>query len=97
MANFIVSYDLNGPYPTHNQIDQHICGLRPVFVTARILESVWYIAGPTTDVALRDYLLQVMSPNDRVVVARTPAIAWYNLLVSNQPLKQAFENLPLAA
>ena len=55
MSNFIVTYDLNGPRPTHAQIDSHLLALGQDFVRGRILESVWYVGGPTTTVFLRAF------------------------------------------
>lgn len=41
MANYIVSYDLNGSTPTHKQMDAHIAK-KAGWTRGRVLETVWY-------------------------------------------------------
>ncbi|WP_165214292.1 hypothetical protein [Affinirhizobium pseudoryzae] len=91
MANFMLSYDLNGSTPTHKQMDDHLQALGPTFARARILESVWYVAGPTNSTTLRDYILRILSPNDLVIVAEMADAAWRGLLVDGVAFKTTFE------
>lgn len=97
MANFILTYDLNGPHPTHKQMDAHLLALGPRFVRGRILETVWYIGGPTTTTLLRAYVQRILSPNDLLIVAETTNVAWTKLLVNPAAFKATFETQPLAA
>jgi hypothetical protein len=41
MANFVVTYDLNGPYPSHKQMDDHLQKIAIRY--GRILETVWWV------------------------------------------------------
>ncbi len=97
MANFIVSYDLNGSLPTHQQMDHHIRSLGPAFVCDRVLETVWYLGGPTHTVPLRNYLRQILRPEDRLLVVEARNAAWQNLLVPDAAVKYEIERQPLAA
>jgi hypothetical protein len=88
MGNFIVSYDLNRPTPTHKQMDDH---LGKIGVTrGRVLETVWYVAYSGTTAELRDYLLQILDQNDRLLVVRCSDAAWQNLLIQGDSLVQAW-------
>jgi hypothetical protein len=91
MANFILSYDLNGPHPTHAEMDKHLRALGAAFVLDRILETVWYVGGPTNSVQLREYVQRILSPNDLLMVAEVTNVAWTNLLVDGPSFKRAFE------
>jgi len=89
MANFIVTYDLNGPLPTHKQMDEH---LAKIGVTrGRILETVWYVKYPGTAVQLREYVKAILGKEDQLIVVRGTSAAWTNLLVKDQSLKTAWE------
>ena len=92
MANFILSYDLNGPRPSHEEMDKHLSALGAAFVKARILETVWYVAGPTDCVALREYVQRILSPNDQLLIVEAIGAAWSNLLVDDSAFQQAFNS-----
>lgn len=94
MANLIASYDLNGPHPTHHEMDKHLEALGPNFLRARILETLWYIAGPITAAQLLQYIQRIASPNDLVFVAEATSAAWTKLLVNGDQFKRAFESQP---
>lgn len=96
MANFILTYDLNGPQPSHAQMDAHLGLLGTGFVRARVLETVWYVAGPTTATLLRNYVERILSPNDQILVVEASRAAWRNLKVADSPFKTAFESQPPA-
>lgn len=91
MANFIVTYDLNGPRPSHKQMDDHLRALGPRFLRGRILETVWYVAGPTTAPLLRDYVNRILGKEDLLLVVEASYAAWTKLLVDAQSFKQTFE------
>lgn len=90
MANLILSYDLNGPRPSHQEVDEHLAALGPAFVRARILETVWYIGGPTNCLGLRQYMRQILSPNDQYLIVEAVGATWENLNVDDAAFQQAF-------
>ena len=89
MANYVVTYDLNGPSPSHKQMDDHLArvGAR----RARILETVWWVDYSGSAVQLRDYLQTILRKEDRLLVLAVSAAAWQGLLVPDQSFKDAFE------
>jgi hypothetical protein len=88
MANYIVSYDLNGPTPIHKQMDEHLSKLGKR--TARVLETVWWVEFYGTTVELRDYVAHILSNDDRILVCKCSDAAWKNLLVDGQSLADAW-------
>lgn len=86
MANFVVTYDLNGSYPSHKQMDDHMA--RAGANRARVLETVWWVDYSGTAAQLRDYLRTILRAEDLLLVS---AAAWQNLLVTDQSFKTAFE------
>jgi hypothetical protein len=89
MASYIISYDLNGPTPSHKDVDQLI---RSISAKAgRVLETVWWVDYAGTEVQLRDRLRTILRKEDRLFVGACPRAAWYNLLVTDASLKQAIE------
>ncbi len=97
MANFIASYTLRGLNRDHAAMDEHIRALGQEFVTVRLLETTWYIAGPTTCSLLRGYLQTKLRQKDPVGVFEPICASWENLPVNNAAFKACFENQPLAA
>ena len=79
MANFIISYDLNGPNPSHQEMDKFLAKLGSS--RARILETVWWLdySGTVTD--LRDRLKTILRSEDSLLVCKCTSAAWQNLLV----------------
>lgn len=88
MANFFVSYDLNGAWPSHKDVDEHLYKLPGE--KARLLETVWYVAFPGTAEQLRQYMDMLLSANDQVLVVEAVEAAWRNILVEDQALKDAW-------
>ena len=88
MANFIVSYDLNGPIPSHRQVDDVLRGLG----ASRVLETVWWIGYAGTAAALRDRLKTTLRSEDRLLVIEAKSAAWNNLLVNGDSLIRAWNN-----
>jgi len=97
MANFIVTYDLNGPRPSHKEVDEHLKKLGAGVAYARVLETVWHVAGPTTAEALRNYMAALLGSEDLVLVLDVRQAAWTKLLVPDAEFKKYFEAFDLAA
>lgn len=82
MANYFVSYDLNGQAPTHAQMDAHLNKLGGPCVH-RVLETVWYVKyGGALD-QLYAYVNSILSNNDRLLVIDANNAQIRNLLVTN--------------
>ena len=96
MANFIVTYDLNGPRPSHKEMDKHLSALGAAFLRARVLETVWYVAGPTTASRLRDYVNRILRKEDLLLVVEANRAAWSKLLVNEAAFKGSFDRQPIA-
>lgn len=90
MANYIVSYDLNGPVPSHKQMDDHLAKLGAR--RARVLETVWWLDYPGTAAQLRDRVKTILRNEDSLLVCECTSAAWQNLLVDGQSLKDAWES-----
>lgn len=88
MTNYIVSYDLNGPRPSHAEMDEHLQSLGAV--VGRILETVWYVgySGSLSD--LYDHVQAILSSNDLLVVIEARESIWNKLLVSSESLQAAW-------
>jgi hypothetical protein len=89
MANFIVTYDLNGPFPSHKKMDEALS--RVATKRGRVLETVWWVDYPGTAVALRDHLRTILGPEDLLLVIECKSAAWTKLLVTDQSFKDSFE------
>ena len=88
MANFIITYDLNGPSPSHKQMDDH---LRKLTVNrGRVLETVWWVDYPGTAAELRDQVKTILGQEDLLLVIEAKSAAWTKLLVDNGSLKEAW-------
>ena len=88
MANYIVSYDLNGPSPSHAVMDKHM--EKAGWTRGRILETVWYVGTPQNLSEVASYVGSILSKNDRLVVVAAADMQFRNLLVNNEAMKQAF-------
>lgn len=88
MANFIVSYDLNGPHPSHAEMDRHLEKIGAD--RGRILETVWYVGASTDCVALRNHIQTILGKEDLLFVCEADAAAWTKTLASDKGLKDAF-------
>ncbi|WP_370312536.1 hypothetical protein [Sagittula sp.] len=86
MANFILTYDLNGPRPSHRDIDRELIALG----AARLLETVWWIDYSGTAAGLRDHLMSTLQIEDGLLVCKVSAAAWNSLLVDSGAFKDAF-------
>lgn len=90
MANYIVSYDLNGPVPTHAQMDVHIAK-KTAWSRGRVLETVWYIKTDDPPIQVYDYINSILSINDRLLVVEAVGANWRNLLITDASLKRFWE------
>ena len=89
MASYLISYDLNGPSPSHKEMDDLIPRLAATY--GRVLETVWWVNFLGTEVQLRNRLLTILRKEDRLFVCACPRAAWYNLLVRSAVIKGAIE------
>ncbi|MDX1819293.1 MAG: hypothetical protein R3197_00225 [Paracoccaceae bacterium] len=89
MANYIVTYDLNGPTPSHKQIDDHLS--RVGANRGRVLETVWWVDYSGSAEQLFAYLQTIIRQEDSLLVLAVSVAAWQNLLVDGQAFKAAFE------
>ena len=89
MANFIGTYDLNGPNPTHKQVDDLLArvGAR----RARVLETVWWVDYSGTSEQPREHLQTIIRREDSILVCKCVSAAWANLLVDGNSLTTAWE------
>jgi hypothetical protein len=88
MANFLLSYDLNGSNPTHQELDEHL--EESGWEIARILETVWYIGAGATQKQVYDYAQSVLSKNDRIIVATVRNVTFRKLLIDGEDFKAAW-------
>ncbi|CAM3514412.1 hypothetical protein AGR4A_Cc190039 [Agrobacterium tumefaciens str. B6] len=84
MANYIISYDLNGQRPTHAEMDKHIEKLGTC--AYRILETVWYVNSTKTRQDMATYVSAILSNNDSYIVVDATDMSFRKLLVSDQKL-----------
>lgn len=90
MANYIVTYDLNGPTPSHKQMDDLLSRIGAK--RARVLETVWWVDYSGTAAQLRTDLQTILHKEDRLLVCACSSAAWQNLLVDAQSLKDAWKS-----
>jgi hypothetical protein len=88
MANFIVTYDLNGPHPSHEEMDVHL--RQAGVVRGRVAETVWYVAYPGTYAQLRDYVALILGPEDLLLVVEGKEAAWTRLLCTDDAFYTAW-------
>ena len=91
MANFIITYDLNGPRPSHKEMDDFLSKL--VANRGRVLETVWWVDYPGTAVQLRDRVKTILGKEDLLLVIEAKSAAWTSLLVDGATLKTAWEKV----
>ncbi len=91
MANFIITYDLNGPSPSHKEMDEFLSKL--VANRGRVLETVWWVDYPGTTAQLRDRLKTILGKEDLLLVVEAKSAAWTTLLVDERSLKEAWEKV----
>ncbi|MET4041586.1 hypothetical protein [Bradyrhizobium sp. RT6a] len=84
MANFILSYDLNGPRPSHKEMDDHLAKIGGS--RARVLETVWYVAYRGSLTSLQDHVKSILGKEDLLLVVEAKEATWTKLLVDTQSL-----------
>ena len=84
MANFFFTYDLNGPRPSHQEMDDHIRKMG--YPYGRVLETVWYVAFPGTSAQLRELLKSILGSEDLLLVIEASDAAWTGLLIDTNSL-----------
>ena len=89
MANYFVTYDLNGPHPSHREMDKHLEKLG--LLRGRVLETVWYVVYPGTAIQLRDQIASILGKEDLLLVIEAESAAWTKILVDNKSLITAWE------
>lgn len=89
MANFIVSYDLNGSSPSHSEMDAHLAKLG--VARGRILETVWYVGYEGSLSDLYDHVASILSGNDLLFVCEAAEAIWGKLLVDTAGLQKSWE------
>ena len=89
MANYVITYDLNGPNPSHKQMDDHLA--RVGANRARVLETVWWVNYNGSAVQLRNHLQTILRKEDGLLVLAVSSAAWQSLLVADEAFKSAFE------
>ena len=90
MANYFVSYDLNGPTPSHAQMDKHM--EKAGWTRGRVLETVWYVGATQTLKEVFAYVDSILTGNDRLIVIEAKDAHMRNLLITNESLQ---ENWPV--
>jgi hypothetical protein len=88
MANFIVSYDLNGPRPSHKEMDEHLEKLG--VARGRILETVWYVGYSGTKKQLLQHIKTILGDEDLLIVVEAASATWTKLLVDDKALLAAW-------
>lgn len=89
MANYFVTYDLNGPHPSHQEMDKHLEKLGAT--RGRALETVWYIQYPGTAVQLLDRIKLILGKEDLLLVIEAKNAAWTSLLIDSNSLVAAWK------
>lgn len=90
MANYLLSYDLNGPKPSHQEMDEFLEKL--VANRGRVLETVWWVDYSGTAAQLRDRVKTILGDEDLLMVIEAKSAAWTKLLVTNESLKAAWNH-----
>ena len=90
MANYFVSYDLNGRSPTHAEMDVHLKKLGRC--VHRVLETVWYVETSKSQTDLFSYVESVLSANDRILVIEASNCRWRNLLVADKAMQDCWNS-----
>ncbi|MGR9311371.1 hypothetical protein ACU8MX_18315 [Rhizobium leguminosarum] len=88
MANYLFSYDLNGPKPSHHEMDQFLEKLAAN--RGRVLETVWWVDFSGTAAQLRDRVKTILGDEDLLLVIEAKNAAWTKLLVTDDSLKSAW-------
>ncbi|MGH6697033.1 hypothetical protein [Sphingopyxis sp.] len=88
MANYFVTYDLNGGVPTHKAMDEHMG--KAGWDRGRVLETVWYVGTSQTTSEVFDHVNSILSKNDQILVIEATDASFRNLLISEKSLQEAW-------
>jgi hypothetical protein len=89
MANYVVSYDLNGPRPSHKEMDDHMD--KAGWSRGRVLETVWWVGTRQTLSQVYDHVNSILSSNDQLIVVQASEAQWRNLLIDDSSLTSAWQ------
>lgn len=89
MANYLVTYDLNGSVPSHKQVDEALRKLGAA--RGRILETVWYVGYRGPMQSLYNAVNSLLSANDQLIIVECKEAHFRNLLISDRWLLDAWE------
>ncbi|SEW23562.1 hypothetical protein SAMN04487827_2233 [Prevotella sp. khp7] len=83
---YIVSYDLCMPGRNYDSLYQ---ALKSFERWGKLTESTWAIVSNLDHVQIRDYLMQYMDRNDRLIVVLSgKSAAWNRMIADNQWVKE---------
>lgn len=83
---FIISYDLCSPQKSYDELYEVIKSF-PNW--GHLTESTWAVVSTDSFIEVRDKLLKVMDPNDRLFVIQSGrSAAWSNVLAEDEWVKQ---------
>jgi hypothetical protein len=84
----ILSYDLNGSRPSHQEMDEFLNNL--VSTRGRVLETVWWVEWSGTALQLCERVRTILGPEDLLLVVEASDAAWTKLLIDTASLKSAW-------
>jgi hypothetical protein len=90
LANYIVSYDLNGSVPSHATMDKHI--ETAGWSRGRILETVWWVGTEHSLSDVYDHVISILSDDDQIIVIEALEAQWDNLLIQDASLVEAWRS-----
>ena len=83
---YIIMYDLRAPGRNYAQLYDAIKSYQ---IWGKITESTWAIVTEADHVSIRNYLMQFIDSNDRIMVIRSGQhAAWNNTLANNEWLQK---------
>jgi len=88
MANYFVTYDLNGSTPSHKRVDEVLERLGAT--RGRVLETVWYVGYYGSASSLFEAVNAIFSNNDQLLVIDARDIVWRNLLITDESIQQSW-------
>lgn len=84
---YLIAYDLCKPGRDYGALYR---ALKSFPRWGKLTESTWAVVSPWSAVQIRDYLMQFMDANDRLVVILSGRVAaWTKLLASNDWLRNS--------
>ena len=83
---YIISYDLCQPDRDYNTLYKV---LKTFPAWGRLTESTWAVVSPKNCVEIRDYLMQFVDNNDRlIVILGGKSAAWLRVIADNNWVKE---------